>query len=198
MDNDYELLSYIYSESEEAHEILLNKYKPLIINISQKMLSFCKNSGVELNDLIQEGLIGLNDAINTYNDSKDVPFGVYAKMCVERKIKDFIKTINRQKNKILNESISFENDDEDIKLDKFLIDKSNNPLELVLNDEWEKQIINKISKDLTDFEKDVFKLKKEGLDYKEIALKLNVDSKKIDNALQRIKQKVKKIIEKEG
>ena len=68
--NDYELLDYIYSCNEDANEILLYKYRPLIVSIAKKMLKYC-NGGVDLNDLVQEGMLGLNDAINSFRDDKE-------------------------------------------------------------------------------------------------------------------------------
>ena len=61
--NDYELLDYIAEGNEDANNIIIKKYEPLINKIAVKMLSFCKNNGLEKNDLIQEGMIGLNHAI---------------------------------------------------------------------------------------------------------------------------------------
>ena len=68
--NDYELLSYV-SEGDDVSEIIFEKYKPLIINISNKMYKYCQNSGVDINDLIQEGLVGLNIAIKTFSDHRE-------------------------------------------------------------------------------------------------------------------------------
>ena len=67
--NDYELLNYISENNEEANEILFEKYKPLIVNISNKLYKYCKNKGLELNDLIQEGMLGLNLALKNYDQN---------------------------------------------------------------------------------------------------------------------------------
>ena len=70
--NDSELLSYIREENEEANEIIYEKYKPMIIMIAKKMVTKCNSIGLEVSDLVQEGMIALAEAIRTYNDIKDV------------------------------------------------------------------------------------------------------------------------------
>ena len=106
--NDYELLNYISENNEEANEILFEKYKPLIVNISNKLYKYCKNKGLELNDLIQEGMLGLNLALKKYDQNKDASFYTYARKCIERKIISLVVSTCRLKHKILNDSVSFE------------------------------------------------------------------------------------------
>ena len=190
--NDYELLDQIHSCSEDANEIILYKYRPLIINIAKKMITYC-NGGVDLNDLIQEGMLGLNEAINSFREDKDANFGTYARICIERKILSLVKSTKTYKNRILNESISIE-DDEDMTIDKFLIDNTANPGMMVEDYDYQENILKKLNSQLTDFEKQVFELKQSEFNYKEIADILEKDPKAIDNALQRIKLKLKGIM----
>ena len=84
--NDNELLWYVAEKNEAALDILYKKYEPFIINFAKKMFEYCKNSGLEMNDLVQEGMLGLNDAITKFNDQKNVTFYTFAKSCIERKI----------------------------------------------------------------------------------------------------------------
>ena len=72
--NDYELLNYIQEGNEDANNIIIKKYEPLINKIAMKMLPYCKNNGLEKSDLVQEGMIGLNHAIERYHEQKDVLF----------------------------------------------------------------------------------------------------------------------------
>ena len=191
--NDFELLDYIYSNNEDASEIMLYKYRPLIVSIAQKYVKH--NKTLDLNDLVQEGMLALNDAVMSFNDEKDANFGTFAKICIERRISTFVKGINRNKHKILNESISYDIEDEDTTFDKFLVDNSHEPLSLVTNQEWAKILIDKINDHLSNNEKEIFNLKLQGYNYNEIALKLNKTPKSIDNALQRIKNKVKSLLD---
>ncbi|NLL44715.1 MAG: sigma-70 family RNA polymerase sigma factor [Mollicutes bacterium] len=192
--NDNELLSYICENNEEANTILFKKYEPLINSIARKMYKYCKNTGLELNDLIQEGMLGLNLAINHYDEQKDATFYTFAKKCIERKMLSMIIGAKRLKHKILNESLSLEgniNDSDSIGLEAFISDSKNDPELVIINNEEEAELINRIKKRLTDFECQVFELKICNFNYKEIAEILDKSPKAIDNALQRIKAKAK-------
>ena len=191
--NDYELLEYIHSCNEDANEILLYKYRPLIVSIATKMIKY-SSGGVDLNDLIQEGLLGLNEAINSFDDNKEAHFGTFAKICIERKIMSYIKATKRYKNKILNESVALELDIDDNTIDKRLVDNLYNPSELIEKKEWEKGVLDRLKTELTDLENQIFELKRQNLTNKEIIEKLNINSKVVDNTIQRIKNKLKKIM----
>lgn len=187
--NDYELLDYIAEGNEDANNIIIKKYEPLIIKIAIKMLPYCKNNGLEKSDLVQEGMIGLNHAIERYHEQKDVLFYTYAKKCIERKIISVVIGANRNKNKILNESISY--DDEENLLLRFIKSQTPSPEEEILNLEIEEDLLQKIKEVLTDLEEQVFSLLISGFKYREIAEILDKDQKSIDNAIQRIKTKIK-------
>jgi len=196
--NDYELLDYISDDNEEARNILFEKYEPLINNISHKMLNYTHNTGLELSDLIQEGMLGLSNAMEHFKESKETLFYTYAKLCIERKILDLVIASRRQKHKVLNESISFEfTDDEgnESNFEYLLKDNSENPEIVLLNDENEEEFIRRAKEQLTPFEQSVFELKINGFDYKEISEILDKTPKAIDNALQRIKTKLKKVLD---
>lgn len=193
--NDYELLNYISENNEEANEILFEKYKPLIVNISNKLYKYCKNKGLELNDLIQEGMLGLNLALKKYDQNKDASFYTYARKCIERKIISLVVSTCRLKHKILNDSVSFEIKTNETDVFEMVVgDNSYNPEDMIINYETETEIIEKAHNLLTDLEKQVFDLKISGFNYKEIAEILEKDPKTIDNAIQRLKQKMKKAI----
>lgn len=194
--NDYELLEYIYENNEDASNILLKKYEPLIIATAKKLTKYMTNNGIDLNDLIQEGRIGLYNAVDTFKNSKEILFYTYAKTCIERRIYDLLRTSGRGKHNILNNSIPFEIDDEfgDSKECDFLLkDDSDNPEKKLINEETKKEIFEKAYDKLTDLELQVFELKVSGFENKEIVKILDVDYKRVDNALQRIKIKLKDI-----
>ena len=190
--NDYELLDHIYSCDEDANEIMIYKYRPLTVNLAKKLIKYC-NGGIDLNDLIQEGLVGLNEAINTFREDKETNFGTYAKLCIQRRMYSVVKSTRTYKNKILNESISLE-DEDDTNIDRFLVDNSNNPSDMLEENAYQEEILKKLDEQLTDMEKQVFELKMSYFNYKEIADILEKDPKVIDNTIQRIKTKLKKIM----
>ena len=189
--NDYELISYVHENNEEANNIVIEKYQPLIYMISNRMYKHAKNSGLELNDLIQEGMIGLSDAVNSFSEQKDTCFYTYAKTCIERKIISAIISSQRQKHKILNESLSYDSLEDPAY--NFLKDDSD-PLDIVISSDEELKIEKKIKNKLTPFENQVFDLMVAGFNYKEISDMLNKDNKSIDNAIQRIRNKSRDIL----
>lgn len=192
--NDFELLSYINENNEEANEIIFKKYEPLINSLARKLIRYCYNSGLELNDLIQEGMLGLNNAILHFNEQKDTTFYTFSKTCIERKMISTILSTKRLKHKILNESLSLDKDydeDQTIGLEDFIKDNDYNPEMLLIDNEGTKDLVMRIKNNLTDLEKQVFDLKINGFNYREIAEVLDKKPKAIDNALQRIKIKVK-------
>lgn len=194
--NDFELLSYVSDNNEEASEVLFEKYRPLINATANRLYYYCKNTGLEINDLIQEGMLGLNLAINSFDNDKETSFYTYAKKCIERRIISVIISSRRLKHKFLNESLSFEINDEvsqSFVHEKNLEDNSYNPEEILVNSESFEELVKEVSSHLTEFEVQVFELKLNGFDYKEIAEILDKDTKSIDNALQRIKLKIKRI-----
>lgn len=191
--NDYELLNYIAEGNEDANNIIIKKYEPLINKIAVKMLPYCKNNGLEKSDLMQEGMIGLNHAIDRYQERENILFYTYAKTCIERKIISVIISANRSKNKILNESISY--DDDENSLLKFVKSNEPSPEEEILNIELEETLLSKIKAILTDLEEQVFELLISGFKYKEIAEILDKDQKSIDNAKERIKSKIRKLLD---
>lgn len=189
--NDYELLDQV-ADNEIATEKIFEKYTPLIKKIAKKTYYKYNINGIEVNDLIQEGMIGLSIAINTFDDSRDASFFTFARMCIIRKILSFITSSNRQKHQVLNESISVERLSEEKLKDKLFEDNLSNPEDLVISDETTKEIISKIESFLTDFECEVFELKTAGFDYREIGELLDKNPKSINNALTRIKSKINK------
>ena len=191
-ENDYELLYLIKEENEEAKEMFYEKYRPIVEMKAKKFFSQIQNKGYDLNDLIQEGMIGLSNAIKDYNEDENVKFITFANVCIERNIINFIREINRQKHQALNSSISIdeENKSSGRKLLEVLNDNSSNPENSFIFLEEQEELKEKVKKNLTDFEKDVFDLRFEGFTYQEISILLNKSIKSIDGTISRIKQKI--------
>ena len=190
--NDYELLSFV-SEDESANEVIFKKYKPLIVETANRFYVYCKKMGIEVNDLVQEGMVGLSNAINTFSESHETTFYTYASRCINRKIISYIIRLGRLKNKVLNESVFLELYDEDQSngFGKSLADNSYNPENILINEESKQEILDIIDNNLTEFEKEVINLKINGFKYKEIADMLGKDVKYIDNCIQKIKNKIR-------
>ena len=189
--NDYELISYINENNEEANNILIKKYEPLIHSIANRMLKSCSYIGLEESDLVQEGMIGLNHAISYFNEQKDIIFYTYAKTCIERRMISTVIAAKRLKHRVLNESISLNADSDDVSFDKILKDEYSNPERIVMDEEETDKLIDSIKGTLTEFELQVFELMLSYFKYGEIAEILDKEKKQVDNAMQRIKTKVR-------
>lgn len=195
--NDQELLDYISEGNEDATNILYNKYEPYIYSKAKKLLGSITNIGIDLNDLVQEGFLALNEAIKNYKVTLDTTFYTFATTCIDNKMISTMISAQRQKHRILNESISFDqelSDGTSISIENMIINKENNPEALMLSLEMEQDLFKKVKEVLTDFEYQVFELKYHNFNYKEIAEILDKDLKSVDNALQRMRMKVSKIL----
>lgn len=190
--NDNELLYLVSESNEDAKNIIFDKYKPIIEMKASKLKSLAELKGYDLNDLIQEGMIGLANAIDRFKDEKDVQFYTFANLCIDRQLTTFLRNIGRDKHKSLNESISYDNTNSVGRpLNEVLLDdKNKDPEELYLRLESEKDLLSKIENVLSKKEKEVFELRVQGFSYKEIARLLNVSEKTVDNTLTRIKSKI--------
>lgn len=194
--NDFELLYLTCAENEEAYDILYNKYKPLVEIKAKKYLRFAQNKGLDFNDLMQEGMIGLSEAIRDFKTQKDVKFSTFANICIERQINSAITKANRMKHRSLNESLSLDEkltDDDKSLIETIFDTKELDPSEYVIDLETKKEFYENVKKNLTSFELQVLMLRMKNYDYKEIASILNKSYKSIDSALQRIKNKLKEV-----
>lgn len=195
--NDQELLYLICESSEDATNILYDKYKSVIDMKVSKYKNFGKKVGLEYNDLFQEGMVGLTEAIRSYKDNRDTKFASFANVCIERQILSVLTTAKRKKHSFLNDSCSLDTsiDENGRTLLDVLFDDTFDPSLKVENDEAKEILYNSIYKEMSDFEKSVFDLKVIGLEYKEIAALLDKSYKSVDSALQRIRSKVKKVLD---
>ena len=193
--NDNELIYLIYDFNEDANRILHEKYYKIIKIKVAKYRALAKRIGLDTCDLMQEGLLGLEEAINSYRDNKDMKFSSFANMCIERQILSVLNYHSRKKHTFLNDSCSIDVEDEKGRtmLD-YSLKSDIDPLMMMEKEEEKNSIYDLMTKDLRKLEKEVFELKLNGLDYREIARLLNKSYKSIDSALQRIRVKLKKIL----
>ncbi len=193
--NDNELIYLACENNEEATTLIINKYKNCILNILKEYLKEYNIVGVEVADLYQEGLIGLMNAIQSYNPSKDVLFYTYANACIKANLISAIRQTFRQKNRILNQSYSLDKifDDSGDNYYEVLKDESYEPNKLLLNNEEEIELIDKLKSKLSKSELAIFELRLKGLSNGEIASLMDKDTKYIENSLFRIKRKYKEL-----
>ena len=189
--NDFELVSLAKEHNEEANKIIYDKYKPIIVKKSNSLYSLVNHHGIEINDLVQEGYIGLDNAINHFNEDDNVTFYTFAMLCIERQMFSFIRKFSNKKHKLLNDAIGIDEGTDYLFKDKIDIEK-----DIIIQDYY-KSTIDKVYNELSKFEKSVFDYKLKGYTLSEIAKTLNKDVKVIYNTIDRIKNKIKLLMQDE-
>lgn len=196
--DDIELISMVRESSEDAKDIIFNKYKYIIDVEVKKYLNMARQIGYDYNDLYQDGLLGFSHALRNYRDDKDAQLSTFITLCVDRALQTSIIKAGRLKNKLITDSLSLEHvyDQYAVPLRDIISDKSeHDPLVNILKEENLKELVLNIKKELSESEYEVYALMISGLKYDEIALLLNKNLKQVDNTIQRVKSKIKKIIE---
>ncbi|NLJ84099.1 MAG: RNA polymerase sporulation sigma factor SigH [Halanaerobiaceae bacterium] len=156
--------------------------------------------GLDREDVIQEGLVGLYKAIRDYREDRSAAFRGFAQLCIHRQLVSAIKRANRQKHIPLNSSTSIDRSidfNEGSRSYKEIIPNNDRDLEDRYIYKEQLNILFKVlDETLTNLEKEVFLQYLENRSYQEISKNLNVNIKTVDNALQRARKKIEKIKEK--
>lgn len=179
----------------DALEFLLNKYKNFVRAKARSYFLI----GADREDIVQEGMIGLYKAIRDFRPSKMTSFRAFAELCITRQIITAIKTATRQKHRPLNSYVSLNKPAYDEESDRMLIDvlssvKVSNPEDIIIGQEDYSTIESKMGKMLSPLEMQVLRKYIEGKSYFEVAEELGRSVKSVDNALQRVKNKLEKLI----
>lgn len=194
--NDEVLIALYQEGDEQAIDELFERYKNLVRKKAKAMYL----AGGDNDDLIQEGMIGLYKAVRDYNSQKEATFSTFANMCINRQLMTAVTASNRQKNAPLNGYVSFEQpanaeEDSDMKLiDVLQSGSEQNPEKLFIDREYAENLQGKVESVLSPLENKVLRLYMDGKDYIEISKMLDRPAKSIDNAIQRIRNKVDKLI----
>ena len=194
---DEEVVEHARNSNDVALEYLINKYRNFVRAKARSYFLI----GADREDIIQEGMIGLYKAIRDFRPDKLASFRAFAELCITRQIITAIKTATRQKHIPLNSYVSLNRPIYDEESDRTLLDiisgsKVTDPEELVISKEEFCDIENKMSEFLSDLEWKVLMFYLEGKSYQEIANDLSRHVKSIDNALQRVKRKLERYLEK--
>ena len=190
---DEELVDRLHQGENEIMDYILEKYKPLV----RKQTNALFLIGGENEDLIQEGMIGLFKAIRDYDDTKEATFFYFAQLCIKRQLASALEASNRKKHIPLNNYVSFSSDENDsgAALEATISQGVESPEQMVLEQEKVIEFKEQIRAKLSKMEKEVLNLYLEGYNYTQIAKIMEKTPKSIDNALQRIRQKIRGVLE---
>lgn len=195
---DEELILRLRDGEEKITDYIMDKYKNLVRSKAKSMYIL----GADSEDLIQEGMIGLFKAIRDYDSGRDASFFTFAELCISRQMYTAVQAAGRQKHAPLNYYISLygsysdngDSGEENEMITQLASGADRNPEDLLIDKENLEGLERTIEKELSSFEKQVLDLYLTGMSYSQIARVLGKDDKSTDNALQRIKAKMKKAL----
>ncbi len=192
--SDEELAVLAKGDDAFAMEILVERYKVFVRSCSQSYFLM----GADREDIIQEGMIGLYKAIMSFQAEKEASFKTFACLCIKRQILTAVKMSARKKHLPLNTYVSIHKEESGALFLEHIgytgKTHSENPEQLIIEQEDMKDAQDQIDKVLSAFEAEVLIHHLAGVPYGEIASRLGRDAKAVDNALQRIKRKIEKIV----
>lgn len=196
--SDEELIQELRDGDKDVADYLCIKYKDLVRHNAKSMYIL----GAEPEDLIQEGMIGLFKAVRDYDPGRDASFLTFASLCVSRQMYNAIQSAGRKKNIPLNSYISLYGDGEDDNGEQtaaaleLFAHGGLSPEQELIDRENAEDLYRRIGEGLSDFENQVLDLYLTGMNYVQIAGVLGREEKSTDNALQRIRAKIKKMVDK--
>lgn len=187
---DEELIQKLREGDERIMDYILEKYKPLVLRKANAMFLI----GGDTDDLIQEGMIGLFKAIRDYRSDREASFFHFAELCINRQLYSAVEASNRKKHVPLNTYVSFysQTTEEGKSLaETLLTDQMDDPEQLVIEQENFTAFWEQLREQLSALERQVLDAYLEGKNYRQIAEELGKSPKTIDNALLRIKGKIR-------
>lgn len=189
--SDEELIEKLRQGEDDITDYILEKYKPLVRKRTNAMYLI----GGENEDLIQEGMIGLFKAIRDYRSDRDTSFYHFAEICINRQLYTALETSNRKKHMPLNSyiSLSAQESEGGLRMEDVLLGQSQSPEQMVIEQEVLQDFRKKLIGNLSKMENRVLGLYLDGNNYIQIAGIMDKSPKSIDNALQRIRQKIKQM-----
>lgn len=185
--SDAELVTHAQSGDEEAVNGLITAYAPYIRAQSTSFAAY----GIETDDLMQEGLLGLMGAVRHFRPENLVPFRAYAYICIKRRLVSAVRRATCGKSVPLNDAISLD----DQTNAQFAVSKENtNPEEVVISQEAVGTLLTVVRAHLTSRERVVLHLYLSGFSYAGMAGILCVRVKAVDNILQRIRKRLRRSV----
>lgn len=189
---DLYLVALAKNGSAEAYDRLVRRYRSFV----RLKASMYFMRGGNRDDLHQEGLLGLFKAVRDYRSDRESSFRNFAELCITRQIITAVKTADRNKHSPLNGAVSFSHSpavsgDGEATLEDILPGPiSDDPADQIIASEELSSLVVCLQRSLSPLESDVLALYLDGESYDSIASRLDCSTKKVDNALQRIKRKV--------
>lgn len=193
--DEQDMLSAMEQGSHEAKQQLIERNLRLVVFIARRF----ESTGVNLEDLISIGTIGLIKAVGTYRREKNIKLATYASRCIENEILMHIRKISNQKAEVsLDEPINMDYDGNELLLSDILgtdEDMILRPME----DDVDICLLRKAVRELPDREREIILMRfglegRKELTQKEVAQKLGISQSYISRLEKRIMQRLRKEI----
>jgi RNA polymerase sporulation-specific sigma factor len=191
-----ELVLYAQDGIEEALSLLVERYQNMVLKISNQYYGLW----AEKSDIIQNGFVGLMKAIYYYKPDREANLNTFAWTNIHSEIKTFLTYLNRKKNKILTESYSFDfvhSDDTDEEEPVLMVSTEPETEVAVLRDLLVEKTTLRMESFLSDTEIGIFGMYTENYSYSEIAEKFRINTKKVDNIIQKCRKAFRQVFEEE-
>ena len=185
------LIERLREGEDQIMDYIMEKYKPLVRKKTNALFLI----GGDTDDLIQEGMIGLFKAVRDFRMDKDASFYHFAEICITRQLYSALEASNRKKHMPLNTYISFSlgEGENGVSLEDMISEHSESPEQMVIEKDVREEFFYRLKKELSKMECEVLNLYLDGNNYLQIAQILKKEPKAIDNALQRIRQKIRNL-----
>ncbi len=181
--SDRELLA-LAAASHGAMRELIQRHTRLVRACARPLFL----AGGDHEDLVQEGMIGLLDAIRGYRPDSGTPFEAFAALCIRRHLISAVRAAAARKHAPLNDSVPLEGSG---------VLLSDPESELISREQF-RDFMKALEQQLSPTERRVLALYLEGYSYREISRRLGKAQKSVDNAVQRIRRKAAHILGEDG
>lgn len=178
---DEVLVTAAQAGDRAAEEALILRYTRLVRACARPLFL----AGGDSEDLVQEGLLGLLDAIREFDSRQGASFGTFARVCVQNRLRSAVRSAAREKHMALNAAVPWEGQEAP---EGGL--GPENPEDLVIAREARQETAARLDRELSAFEREVLGQYLEGFSYQEIARATGKPPKAVDNAVQRIRRKL--------
>ena len=184
-----EELALLYQADPGDQEVFDEVYRRYIKLVQAKSRVYFIQ-GAESDDVIQEGMIGLVEALKTYNPDRNTSFSTFALLCITRRIQDAVSRPLRAKNSALNNYVSFDAENNEDIFSQLAGRNGQSAEDEYLIHELSEQIQYIIDNILSGKERKLFTEFISGKTYKQISREMNECTKSVDNAIQRARKKI--------
>ncbi len=192
-EEEQQALEALEQGDESAKQKLIERNLRLVVFIARRF----ENTGINLEDLISIGSIGLIKAIGTYRRDKNIKLATYASRCIENEILMYIRKIANQKTEIsLDEPINMDYDGNELLLSD-IMGTDEDMIMRPLEDDVDLQVLHKAVNDLPEREREIVIMRfglqgRQEMTQKEVAQKMGISQSYISRLEKRIMQRLKK------